>query len=308
MYSETANNTHIRDNSVGTEIKQELRLDIADGYEYQGLIQVNSEVEDAFYHADGNWGLDYDKRYTRINNYFVWNNFDRKYNDDEYSINRNVEIKATSEYDYLTVYKSLLPGTLSADYSEYKYVAFKAKGSGLTELGLIKSSITDWKSQYRLMVDLTATEQTYYVPFDAFISAGSKASMTPDDLTTLTFTFLPVEAKTKQLDMFISDVRFVKAAGTDGIVITKKETFDNSFLAYPNPSIGKVNLMLFSNTNTNAKIVLTDILGKTVYKSSTNLKIGRNELDFNFVVAPGMYLLKVYNDDTDYGTSKIIFK
>ena len=158
------------------------------------------------------------------------------------------------------------------------------------------------------MIDLTANEQTYYVPFDAFISAGSKDSLIPDDLTTLTFTFLPVEAKTKQLDMFISNVKFVKAAGTDGVVITKKETFDNAFLAYPNPSLGKVNLMLFSNTNSNATIALTDMMGKIIYKSSSDLKIGRNELDFNFVVAPGIYLLKVYNDDTDYGTSKIIFK
>ncbi len=308
LYSETANNIKYRDNTLSTEIKQELRVDIADGYEYDGLIKVNSQVEDAFYHADGNWGLDYDKKYTQINNYFVWNNFDRKYSDEEYSINRNVEIKATSEYDYLTVYKSLLPGTLSADYSEYKYLAFTAKGSGLTELGLIKSSIEDWKSQYRIMVDLTAKEQTYYIPFEAFISANSKESMIANDLTTLTFTFLPVEAKTKELDMFISNVKFVKVAGNDGIVINKKLKFDNSFLAYPNPSKGLINLMLFSNSDTNADITLSDLLGRTIYKSSTDLKIGRNELDFNFNVTSGTYILKVYSKETDYGTSKIIFR
>ncbi|WP_297815338.1 Ig-like domain-containing protein [uncultured Polaribacter sp.] len=141
LYSETANNIKHRYNSLDTEIQQSLRLDIADGYEYDGLVTVEDEVEDAFYHADGNWGLDYDSDYTEILNYFVWNDFDRTYQDDEYSINRNVEIKATSEYDYLTVYKSLLPGTLSADYSEYKYLSFTAKGSGLMELGLIKSSV-----------------------------------------------------------------------------------------------------------------------------------------------------------------------
>ena len=308
LYSETANNIKFRDNTLSTEIKQELRVDIADGYEYDGLIKVNSQVEDAFYHADGNWGLDFDKRYTKINNYFVWNNFDRKYSDEEYSINRNVEIKATSEYDYLTVYKSLLPGTLSADYSEYKYLAFTAKGSGLTELGLIKSSIEDWKSQYRIMVDLTKEEQTYYIPFDAFISANSKESMIPNDLTTLTFTFLPVEAKTKELDMFISNVKFVKVAGDDGIVINKKLKFDNSFLAYPNPSKGKVNLMLFSNSDNNADIILSDLLGRTIYRSSADLKVGRNELDFNLNVTPGTYIVKVSSKDTEYGTSKIIFR
>jgi hypothetical protein len=119
------------------------------------LVKIDNEVEDAFYYADGNWGLDFDKRYTEIKNYFVWSNFDREYKDDEYAINRDVEVKATSYYDYLTVYKSLLPGTISADYSEYNYIAFTAKGSGLMELGLIKSSIQDWKAQYRVMVDFS---------------------------------------------------------------------------------------------------------------------------------------------------------
>lgn len=168
LYSETANNIKFRNNTLSTEIQQILILDIADGYEYDGLVKVDGEVEDAFYHADRNWRLDYDTRYTEVQNYFVGNDFDRVYHDDEYAINRSIEIKATSDYDYLTVYKSLLPGTLSADYSEYNYLAFTAKGSGLTELSFIKSSIQDWKEKYRIMVDLSAEEQTYYVPFDAF--------------------------------------------------------------------------------------------------------------------------------------------
>jgi len=143
IYSETANNVKHRYNPVSTKLEQELRIDVADGYEYDALVKVAGEVEDAFYHADGNWGLDFDSKYTSIQNYFVWNDFNREYKDDEHAINRNVEIKAKSEYDYLTIYKSLPPGTLSADYTEYKYLAFTAKGSGVMELGLIKSSIKD---------------------------------------------------------------------------------------------------------------------------------------------------------------------
>ena len=108
--------------------------------------------------------------------------------------------------------------------------------------------------------------------------------------------------------MFISNVKFVKVAGDDGIVINKKLKFDNSFLAYPNPSKGQVNLMLFSNNDTNATITLTDILGRTIHKSSADLKIGRNELDLNFNIKAGTYLLNVSNNETDYGTSKIIFR
>ncbi len=86
------------------------------------------------------------------------------------------------------------------------------------ELGLVKSSIEEWKEQYRVMVDLSEEEQTYYVPFDIFSSTGTTDKMTADDLTTLVFTFLPVEANTKELDLTISDVKFAKTATDDQIL------------------------------------------------------------------------------------------
>ncbi|WP_026775622.1 SdrD B-like domain-containing protein [Polaribacter sp. Hel_I_88] len=307
LYSETANNIKYRNNSLSTEIQQSLRLDIADGYEYDGLVKVENEVEDAFYHADGNWGLDFDKRYTEIKNYFVWNNFDREYKDDEYAINRDVEVQATSDYDYLTVYKSLLPGTISADYSEYNYVAFTAKGSGLMELGLIKSSVQDWKAQYRVMVDFSEEEQTYYVPFDIFASSATQDKLTAEDLTTLTFTFLPVEANTTELDLKISDVRFAKTA-VEGQIVNKIEKFNNEFMAYPNPSQGNVNLLLFSETATEATVTLSDITGKIIYSQKATLNAGKNELEFNFKVKTGVMLLNVTSPETNYGTTKVLFR
>jgi hypothetical protein len=66
--------------------------------------------------------------------------------------------------------------------------------------------------------------------------------------------------------------------------------------------------MLFSNKDTNADIILSDLLGRTIHKSSADLKVGRNELDFNFNIPSGTYILNVTSKDTDYGTSKIIFR
>ncbi|PQJ77889.1 collagen-binding domain-containing protein [Polaribacter porphyrae] len=307
IYSETANNVKHRYNPLNTQLEQELRINIADGYEYDALVKVTGEVEDAFYHADGNWGLDFDSNYTQVKEYFVSNNFNREYQDDEYAINRNVKIKATSDYDYLTLYKSLLPGTLSADYSEYKYLSFTAKGSGLMELGLIKSSIEDWKAQYRVMVDIKEEEQTYYIPFEIFSSTGNQNTITADDLTTLTFTFLPVEAQTKELDFEISDVKFTKTA-IEASVVSKIEKFENEFIAYPNPSEGNVKLQLFSKETSKATITLTDITGKVIYRVPAELIRGKNELDLNFSVKPGVMLLKVTSQEHDYGTTKMIFR
>ena len=237
----------------------------------------------------------------------MWNDFDREYQDDEYTINRGVEIQATSDYDYLTIYKSLLPGTLSADYSEYSYLSFTARGSGLMELGLLKSSIEDWRAQYRVMVDLSEEEQTYYVPFEIFSSSATQDKLTAEDLTTLLFTFLPVEAQTNILDLEIKDVKFTKVAVEDQIV-QKIEKFENEFMAYPNPSAGNVNLLLFSETATEATVTLSDITGKIIYRSEVQLNEGKNELEFDFKVKTGVMLLQVTSPENDYGTSKIIFR
>ena len=307
LYSETANNVKNRYNPINSQLEQTLKINIADGYEYDALVKVNGTIQDAFYHADGNWGLDFDKTYTKIQEYFVSNDFNRVYNDNEHAINRNVKIKATSDYDYLTVYKSLLPGTLAADYSDYNYVAFTAKGSGMMELGLIKSSIEDWKAQYRVMVDFSEDEKTYYVPFDIFASSATQKKLTAEDLTTLLFTFLPVEANTTALDLEISDVRFTKTA-VENQIVNKIEKFENEFMAYPNPSKGNVNLLLFSENDTEATVTLSDITGKIIYTGKANLNAGKNELDYNFKVKAGVMLLNIRSTEKDYGTSKIIFR
>jgi choice-of-anchor A domain-containing protein len=307
LYSETANNIKHRYNPINSEIEQILKVDISDGYEYDGLVKVNGEIQDAFYHSDGNWGLDFDKKYTEIKEYFVSNNFDRVYNDDELAINRNIKIKAVSEYDYLGIYKSLLPGNIPADYTAYKYLSFTAKGSGLMELGLIKSSIENWKAQYRIMVDLSEEEQTYYVPFDAFTSTGTSKNIDANDLTTITFTFLPVEANTKELDLTISNVRFTKTA-VEEQTIGKIEQFENNFMAYPNPSKGNVNVLLFSKEDATATVSLFDVTGKEIYAAPVKLTVGKNEITFDVRVKPGMLFLKVNSKQTNYGTSKMIFR
>ena len=175
------------------------------------------------------------------------------------------------------------------------------------ELGLLKSSIEDWRAQYRVMVDLSEEEQTYYVPFEIFSSSATQDKLTAEDLTTLLFTFLPVEAQTNILDLEIKDVKFTKVAVEDQIV-QKIEKFENEFMAYPNPSAGNVNLLLFSETATEATVTLSDITGKIIYSSEVQLNEGKNELEFDFKVKTGVMLLQVTSPENDYGTSKIIFR
>ncbi len=304
-YSETNGFTE-RYNPLKSEMEQTIRLAVADAYEFDGLIRVEGEIQDAFYHADGNWGLDYDPKYTTINKYRVSNDLTRVATDDDMLINRNVNLEVFSDNDYATLYKSLLPGQLAADYNDYKYVSFTAKGSGLIELGLIKASVENWKHQYKAMINIGEEEQTYYIPFKFFTSAKSKEKINANDLTMLTFTFLPVEAKTKNLDLTISDLKFTKKApeGYEDLLHTMK----NEFLVYPNPSLGNVKCVLFSDVASTATVSLYDMTGKVVHSSNVKLNEGKNELDFNFNVPKGVMLLDIKNEKSSFGQSKIVFK
>ncbi|MBU3011882.1 tandem-95 repeat protein [Polaribacter vadi] len=305
--NETASDLNLRYSPLNNKTEQTIQLDINDGYEYDGDITFDGEVQDAFYHADGNWGLEYDTRYTTVNEYEVSNNFNREYKEDEMPINRNISVKAYSEYDYLSVYKSLLPGTLAADYTEYKYLSFTASGNGPTQLVLVKPSIENWGEQYRATVNLTEEEQTFFIPFESFTSTATTDKIIADDLTTISFTYVAVDAGTNNLDMTISDVKFTKtnsALSVDEFISPKS----NEFFAYPNPSKGDLNCTIFSEVSTKAKATLYDITGKTVYQGNIELSEGKNELKFNFKAKAGVMFLKINSSAINYGTSKIIFK
>ncbi len=305
IYNET-NGYALRYNPVMSQPEQTLRINIKDAYEYDGLIKVNGETQEAFYHADGNWGLDFDKQYTKINEYVVSNNFNRVYNADEYAVNRNVTLKVNTD-DYITLYKSLLPANLPADYTDYGFVSFTATGSGLLEIGMVKSSITEWKHQYRANVNVVNKEKTYYIPFSFFKSTGTNNTITADDLSLLTFTFLPAQAGTKNLDLKISDVKFTKRApaGYEDLLTDMR----NEFTTYPNPSMGAVNAILFSDQADEATVTLRDITGKVHSTQKVKLEEGRNDLKFNYnMVTKGIMFMSISSAKTNYGTSKVMFK
>ncbi|TXD64349.1 T9SS type A sorting domain-containing protein, partial [Polaribacter glomeratus] len=140
-----------------------------------------------------------------------------------------------------------------------------------------------------------------------FSSTGSTTKISADDLTTITFTFLPVEANTKKLDLKISDVKFTKTA-VENQTVGKIEQLQNKFMAYPNPSKGNVNVLLFSKVDAKATVSLYDVTGKEIYNAPVQLTTGKNEIDFNVKVKPGILFLKVNSKQTNYGTSKIFFR
>ncbi|MDP5105633.1 MAG: T9SS type A sorting domain-containing protein [Polaribacter sp.] len=65
---------------------------------------------------------------------------------------------------------------------------------------------------------------------------------------------------------------------------------------------------MFSILNSKAIVSLFDVTGKEIYVSDVQLTTGKNEIDFNVKVKPGVLFLKVNSTQVNYGTSKIIFR
>jgi len=77
---------------------------------------------------------------------------------------------------------------------------------------------------------------------------------------------------------------------------------------YPNPSKGEFNVSVFSKNGDQVSILLFDVTGKVVYKEQRELKIGKNIIDLNLRVKAGVMFLKVYSENNNYGTKKIVLK
>lgn len=96
----------------------------------------------------------------------------------------------------------------------------------------------------------------------------------------------------------------------DGILggIDDFDKINNSFIVYPNPSKGDIHLLLSTKKSSDVEITLFDISGKKIFSKPKKLIAGKNEINFNLKVSPGLFFLKVISKEVDYGTTKIFFK
>lgn len=65
---------------------------------------------------------------------------------------------------------------------------------------------------------------------------------------------------------------------------------------------------MFGEKAADATVTLHDITGKMVYRGQIRLKEGKNEIDLNFNVSPGIMLLNIATNEHNFGTTKMIFR
>ncbi|EAQ43218.1 Ig-like domain-containing protein [Polaribacter sp. MED152] len=103
-----------------------------------------------------------------------------------------------------------------------------------------------------------------------------------------------------------------EAASKNGSLNTSIETDSNlvfnEFDVYPNPSVGNFKSILFSDVNTKANLMISDITGKTLFSSAVTIQKGKNEFDFNLDLSSGVKFVRIVSSQVDFGIKKLIIK
>ena len=119
----------------------------------------------------------------------------------------------------------------------------------------------------------------------------SKVDLTPFAGDTITIRFRGETAQGPYGDMAIDDISVVETSAFIGIEVSGKTNVD--FHLYPNPSDGKVYLMLKNLSSAGMSLTITDLSGREVYRLPLN-KNGMNSaaLDLSFLEG-GIYLVQL---------------
>lgn len=98
------------------------------------------------------------------------------------------------------------------------------------------------------------------------------------------------------------DTVMIAPTGIDDIL------FNNDLAVYPNPATKNIVLMLKSDVNNHATIIISDISGRNLQQVySGNLNDGENEFSINIEsLQAGMYLINVINEDGSVQVTKFI--
>lgn len=296
-FSKTANIKAGNDNVI------EVKVD--DGYEYSIDLIADNAIEDVVYMADGNWSLDYDKRYTVVNDFSTANEPNRVYKSKDLSVYRNANVSAVGD-DYILLFKGIKQGNAPANLTNFTDVTFFAKGKGTVTVSLNRDSIVNWKAQYKHDIVLTETGKQYTIALADFKSDLITTPFNPNDVRIITFLHGYSDAVGVNMEMNIGNLSFIRSKTG----LNKSTASDNVKLSVvPNPNNGNFTINFTAPKAEKVKYLITDILGKEVATGYIDANEGTNTMAIKLAEqshSKGLFFITLESKLATYQTVKII--
>lgn len=253
---------------------------------------------DDLFLSDGTWGVDdSSKRFVSTFNVIANNETDEK---GAYKVERNISLKATANQD-ISIYRSLTPKFEQVNLSEYDQISFNAKGTGTMKMIFVKESISEWKNQPYVTVNLTENAKDY-VLLKSDVIANGDAKL--DDVKMLFITLVAEDGNLVDKTLDIGNIKFSKESTAN----VQDETLTDKVIVSPNPVIANATFTFNSNTTNDYKFEVFNALGKQVHKQKVTAKIGSNTINFTRNrLSAGIYFYKISSDNKEM-KGKLIFK
>ena len=248
------------------------------------LRNEKSTEYDALYFADGAWGLDYDKNVSKVESYEV-NSTIPFFQDGVYTVERTPILRGVVK-DYVSLFRSLRPASQATNLSTYQNLSFKASGTSVIEVTLVKKSIADWSKQYRTEIKLYTDMQNYSLALKDFKN-GTNEPINADDLVDIVFTIKGDGKTSKPFEMTIDNVVFdnkINSTLKAGAVLT----------AFPNPASESTELIFDMPERGVSEISLTNTNGKKVIQRTEEFAKGNNRIMLMLNTLPsGIYVASI---------------
>ncbi|MFI1743400.1 DUF6923 family protein [Thalassobellus sediminis] len=256
---------------------------------------------DDLFMSDGPWGYDDAAPSTSISSYIIQTN-DEQFNDDEYPIERNIELTATTS-EYVAAYRALTPKFNPIDLSNYNSFQLKAKGTGTLIIRLVKASVSNWENQYKAAINLTDAMQDFSIPFTEFKSV-MRTDMDLNDVTSIVFTMLANNGEVETKEMNLQQLRF-STSKTLSVEALNDENIN--IFAAPNPMKNNTVIHFTAVQSETAVLEVYNQLGSLVKEVPFEAVTGKNEIPLNRQqLTSGLYFCKIKSKYKQYKVVKLL--
>ena len=256
-------------------------------------------IPDDLFMSDGPWGYDDAPTNMLVHTYEV-NPNEESFDEDEFAIERNIELVGSTN-TYMAAYRALTPKFSPINFTEFKSLKLKAKGTGNLIIRLVKESVTDWESQYKTSIPLTNNLQEYSISFSDF-SSTTGTDFVPNDITSIVFTMRTETGEVETKEMSIQHLRFSR---------TSPQTDDplNTLVVSPNPMKSRTTFQFTSQRIETVEVLVYNQLGSLVKTITHEATLGKNEIKLNRgTLSSGLYICKVQSETTLYKITKLILE
>lgn len=258
----------------------------------------NANQIDAFYLADGPWGLDYLETEATINNFQISQQTDQPLSG-AYAVERSVQLSGKVK-GIVNLFRNILSGELVLPTKNYNAVAFKITNKLPVEVILVPDNLKNWEERPRLILPANNNEKAYVLNFSDFRDAN--ANPIPfTALRSIVFSTMGSFSSFQDFDLAIKEMRFGEGTILGNI---PQQAIQTKVFNYPNPFSENTTIQLPGSFK-KVSVVVYDMQGRIVTeKNFTDVENQVQLAAAGFI--KGVYLYRVTADENNYYGNFII--